>query len=100
MKQVTDIKQKNYERASQLLGKLFEVNSDITQQINCYIQHYGTGSFFKKLEAFDFSEDVLKKLMAVRMVLFGMGEERVMTDILKDVSDIGKTEKSKGGAGL
>lgn len=99
MEQDITIKQKNYERASRLLGELFEVDSDITEQINRCIQRYGVGEFFKNLEAFDFSEDVLEKLEAVRMVLFGMGEE-VMTDILKDSSGIQKLEEQKGGAKL
>lgn len=85
-------KQRDYERASQLLGELFEVNSDITEQINCCIRRYGIGRFFKKLETFDFSEDVVEKLKAVRMVLFGMGEEVV--------TDIQKLEKPERGAGL
>jgi hypothetical protein len=90
MEQDIIIKQKNYERASRLLGELFEVDSDITEQINRCIQHYGASRFFKNLEAFDFSEDVVEKLKAVRMVLFGMGEE--------DMTAIQKHEEPKGGA--
>lgn len=90
MDQDITIKQKNYEKASRLLGELFDTDSDITEQINRNIQHYGAGRFFKSLEAFDFSEDVLEKLQAVRMVLFGMGEE--------DMTAIQKHEESKGGA--
>lgn len=85
-------KQRDYERASRLLGELFEVDSDITEQINYCIRCHGIGRFFKNLETFDFSEDVVEKLKAVRMVLYGMGEE-VMTDIQKH-------EEPKGGAGL
>lgn len=90
MKQESAMKQKDYERASLLLGKLFEVDSDITEQINWCIQHYGANGFFKNLEAFDFSEDVFEKLKAVRMVLFGMSEEAV--------PDLQKLEKPGGGA--
>ena len=100
MEQNNAIKQENYERASQLLGELFEVDSDITEQINRCIQRYGASGFFKNLEAFDFSEDVFEKLKAVRMVLFGMGEEAAMADMLKDASYIQKPEKPKGGAKL
>ena len=92
MEQDITIKQKNYERASQLLGELFEVDSDITEQINRCIQHYGASGFFKKLEVFDFSGDVFEKLKAVRMVLFGIGEE--------DMTDMQKHEEPKGGAKL
>lgn len=75
MEQSAAINQKNYERASRLLGELFDAASDITEQINCCIQHNGVDGFFENLEAFDFSEDVLEKLMAVKTVLFGMDEE-------------------------
>jgi len=64
MEQEPAIKQKNYERASQLLGRLFEVDSDITEQINRCLQDYGAKGFFRNLESFDFSEDVFKKLKA------------------------------------
>ena len=53
--------QKNYERASRLLGELFEVDSDITEQINRRIRQYGAGAFFQNLGTFDFPEDVLQK---------------------------------------
>lgn len=85
-------KQRDYERASRLLGELFEVDSDITEQINCCIRRYGIGRFFKNLETFDFSEDVVEKLKAVRMVLFGMGEEAA--------TDRQKFENPEGGTGL
>lgn len=86
-------RQKNYERASLLLGELFKVDSDITGQINTCIQQYGVGIFFKNLENFDFSRDVLGKLEAVRMVLFGIGVETAMTDTPEP-------ESLKGGAKL
>jgi len=92
MGQNTGIKRKGYERASLLLGELFEVDSDITEQINRCIQQYGAGGFFKNLEAFDFTGDVIEKLKAVRMVLFGMGEEFI--------TDIQKHKEPKGGAKL
>ena len=72
------------------MGELFEVGSDITEQINRGIQYHGAGRFFKNLEAFEFSEDVLQKLEAVRMVLFGIGEEAA--------PDLQKLEDSVGGA--
>lgn len=34
MEQEPAIKQKDYERASQLLGRLFDIDSDIKEQIN------------------------------------------------------------------
>ena len=69
------IKQKDYERASQLLGRLFEVDSDITEQINRGIQHNGIRVFFKNIDAYDFPKEVQEKLTAVRHVLFGTGAE-------------------------
>jgi len=90
MKQESAIKQKDYERASQLLGRLFDVDSDITEQINRCLQDYGANGFFRNLETFGFSEDVFEKLKAVRMVLFGMGEEAV--------PDLQKLEKPGGSA--
>jgi hypothetical protein len=69
------IKQKDYERASQLLGRLFEVDTDITEQINREIQHNGIREFFKSIDAYDFSKEVNEKLTAVRQVLFGTGTE-------------------------
>ncbi len=92
MEQDITIKQKNYEKASRLLGELFDADSDITEQINRCIQQYGACGFFKNLEVFDFSGDVFEKLQAVRMVLFGMGEE--------DMTAIEKHEEPKGGARL
>jgi hypothetical protein len=75
MKQIATIKQKNYEKASQLLGELFDAASNITEQINCCIQSNGISMFFENLEAFDFSEDVIEKLKAVKTVLFEIDEE-------------------------
>ena len=54
MKQESAIKQKDYERASRLLEKLFEVDSDITEQINRGLQDYGANGFFRNLETFGF----------------------------------------------
>lgn len=89
MEQDININRKNYEKASRLLGELFEADSGITEQISRNIQHYGAGRFFKSLETFDFSEDVLEKLQAVRMVLFGMGEE--------EMTAVQMHEETKGG---
>ncbi|SHH68581.1 hypothetical protein [Desulfosporosinus lacus] len=75
MEQINIIMQKDYERATLLLGDLFEIDSDIIEQINCCIQNYGIGSFFKNLKTFDFPADVAEKLNAVGMVLYGMSEE-------------------------
>jgi hypothetical protein len=96
MLQDKTIKQKDYERASQLLGRLFEVDSDITEQISRCIQYYGA-EFFKNLESFDFSADVFEKLDAVRLVLFGMGEE-VMPEVLTDEIRTQKIDSTEGGA--
>lgn len=90
MEQEPAIKQKDYERASRFLGRLFDVDSDITEQINRCLLDYGANGFFRNLGTFDFSEDVFEKLKAVRMVLFGMGEEAV--------PDLQKLEKPEGGA--
>lgn len=79
MEQNTAIKQKNYERASQLLGELFDAGSDITDQINCCIQHNGVDGFFENLGAFDFSGEVLEKLEAVKVVLLGLSGEAMDT---------------------
>ena len=68
------IKKEDYERASLLLGKLFEIESDVTDQINTCIQYHGVELFFKNLETFDFSLDIFEKLNAVRMVLNGIME--------------------------
>lgn len=93
MEQEFKIKQENYDKASRLLGELFEVDSDITGRINTCIQQYGAGRFFKNLETFDFSGDVLEKLQAVRMVLFAIGDETARTDTPEP-------ESPKGGARL
>ncbi len=45
------------------------------------LQYNGAEAFFKNLESFDFSADVFEKLDAVRLVLFGMGEE-VMPELV------------------
>lgn len=79
MEQNTAIKQKNYERASRLLGELFDAASDITEHINCCIQHNGVDGFFENLGAFDFSGEVLEKLEAVKVVLLGLSEEAMDT---------------------
>lgn len=91
------IKQKDYDGASQLLGKLLEFDSDITEQISRCIQYYGAGGFFKNLETFDFPLDVFEKLNAVRLVLFGMGED-VLPDVLKDELQAYRIDSSEGGA--
>ena len=59
MLQDKTIKQKDYERASQLLGELFEVDSDITEQISRCIQYYGQ-NFFKTLNPSTFQQMSLK----------------------------------------
>ena len=81
MKKKTDFMQKDYERVSRLLGDLFEVNSDIIEQIYCHIQKNGI--------AFGFSPDVVEKLNAVGMVLYGIGE--------KSLSDVQNTKDRGGG---
>lgn len=78
MEQTRTIRQQNYEKASLLLGKLFDASSDITEQIDCYIRHNGIGAFFENLEASDFSGEVLEKLRAVKTVLFGLSEEAML----------------------
>ena len=97
MLQDKKINQKDYERASQLLGKLFEVDSDITVQINRCIECYGIQQFFKTIETFDFSEDVLEKLEAVRLVLFGLGEEVISEELIKEMSKQQFGNKKGGG---
>ena len=91
----TTIKQRDYERASSLLGKLFAFDSDITDEINKCIQINGVEGFFKKLESFDFSADIYEKLNAVRLVLFGLGE-----DVLNPESVDIKSKALEGGAGF
>lgn len=75
MKKKNDFTQKDYERVSRLLGDLFEVNSDIIEQIYCHIQKNGIGSLLNHPEASGFSPNVVEKLEAVGMVLYGIGEE-------------------------
>ncbi len=75
MEQKNTFTQRNYKKASQLLGDLFETNSDIVEQINCHIQGNGIGNFFKNLESFGFPVDIAEKLDAVGMVLYGIGEQ-------------------------
>ncbi len=87
------IKQRDYERASCLLGKLFAFDSDITDEINKYIQINGVEGFFKKIATFDFSVDVYEKLNAVKLVLFGLGE-----DVLNAESIDTKSKALEGGA--
>ncbi len=89
------IKQKDYERASQLLGRLFEVDSDITEQINRGIQHNGIREFFKSIDAYDFPTEVNEKLTAVRHVLFGTGEEPIPKHLMHEY--IVKYDTSEGG---
>lgn len=93
MNQNKTIKQEDYQRASLLLGKLFEVETDITDQINTCMGHYGVEGFFQNLETFDFSAEVFEKLDAVRMVLFGLGEEVVPKGFIE------KMTGAKGGQG-
>lgn len=69
------LKQKDYEKVSLLLGDLFEVDSDVIEQINYCIQNYGVSSFFDNFRTYNFSADVVEKLNAVGMVLYGMNEE-------------------------
>jgi hypothetical protein len=75
MEQKNMFKQKDYELVSLLLGDLFEVDSDIIEQINCCIQKYGVSSFLENFRTFDFPADIAEKLDAVGMVLYGMNEE-------------------------
>lgn len=90
------IKYSDYERASQLLGKLFEVDTDVTEEINRYIQHYGVSDFFKNLENLDFSASVFKKLNAVRLVLFGMEDISFLPkEIIEELNK--SDEANKGG---
>ena len=72
MEQARIINQIEYKKASNLLSKLFESNSDIESQINGYIECYGICHFFENLEAFDLDIDTTIKLQAVREVLFGL----------------------------
>lgn len=90
------IKYKDYERAAQLLGELFEADSDITEQISSCIQCHGIERFFENLETFDFSVDIFEKLNAVRHVLFGIGE-RVGVQEVKYHIGIQKQNCMKGG---
>ena len=78
MEQITTIKHDNYEQASKTLSRLFEFDSHIEQQINCYMQHYGIIRFFRELETLELASDVIAKLSAVRTVLFNLkaGEKK------------------------
>jgi len=72
MTQERTINQSEYQKASSLLSKMFESNSDIEHQINGYIQCYGICHFFENLEALELDDDTTIKLQAVREVLFGL----------------------------
>ena len=93
MNQNKTIKQEDYERASLLLGKLFEVETDITDLINVCMGHYGIEGFFENLETFDFSVDVFKKLETVRMILLGLEEDAASKERIKKIIGV------KGGLG-
>jgi len=89
------VKQSNYERASQLLGKLFDVDSDIVEQINTGISHNGIRGFFKNLDAYDFSGNVYDKLTAVKRMLFATRMEPMPKYILHE--HISEYDSAGGG---
>lgn len=89
------IKQSNYERASQLLGKLFDVDSDIVEQINTGISHNGIRGFFKNLDAYDFTGEVYSKLTTVRHMLFATRTESMPKYLLHE--HISKYDSAEGG---
>lgn len=89
------IKQRDYERASQLLGKLFDVDSDIVKQINTRIHHNGICEFFKNLDAYDFTNDVHEKLTAIRQILFGERTEAMPKYLLDEY--VTKCDAPEGG---
>lgn len=66
------IKSTDYEKASKLLAKLIDADSDLTEQINNLIKQQGVAKFFKNLEKHELSPDILEKLQAVRLVLLGL----------------------------
>jgi hypothetical protein len=74
MLQDKTIKQKDYERASQLLGGSLKLIRILQSKSAGASSAMGRG-VFQNLESFDFSADVFEKLDAVRLVLFGMGEK-------------------------
>lgn len=80
----------DYERASQLLGKLFEVDSDITYEISRYIKYNGITGFFRNIEAFNFPADVFEKLNAVRLVLFSLGDDSIIPEAMIDEMKAGE----------
>jgi hypothetical protein len=67
------IKSTNYEKASKLLSKLVDADSDAAEQINSMIRQQGIARFFKNLNKQELSPEVLEKLQAVKLVLFGLG---------------------------
>jgi hypothetical protein len=87
------INQNNYERASQTLGRLFDIESDIAGQINTGISHNGIRGFFKNLDIYEFSKEDKEKLLAVRRVLFGTKAESMPKYLLEEymaISDAGE----------
>lgn len=66
------IKSTEYEKASRLLSKLIDADSDIADQINTLVQRQGVANFFKNLKKQELSPDVLEKLQAVKLVLRGL----------------------------
>ena len=72
------IREQNYDKASELLGKLFDATSDVSDQIRSYIRTNGVSRFFDNLSDYDFSPDVVEKLQAVRDVLYGLDREMLL----------------------
>lgn len=75
MSDIRKINQSEYQRAVNLLAKLFEEDSDVEKQINGYIIHFGIQNFFENLEATELTGEILQNLKAVRAVLFGLDEK-------------------------
>ncbi|MHB1454216.1 MAG: hypothetical protein ACYCYM_09745 [Saccharofermentanales bacterium] len=88
------IREQNYEKASELLGRLFGSAPDVAGQINSCIKANGVAMFFDCLDRYEFSPDILEKLQAVRSVLYGLEENDRW-----DGKGLAEIEEAEGGQG-
>lgn len=80
MEQVRITRQENYDKASSLLGEIFDASSDIVEQINYCMRNNGIRAFFENLDDYDFHGEVLEKLRALKILLFELSEEAIISE--------------------
>lgn len=71
MNRENKIKSNEIKKAALLMSRLIEFDSDVEKDINGYISRYGITYFFNNLETFELSSDIIFKLQALRVILFG-----------------------------